>query len=68
MNPLSAIPPKIRLALYLVYGLVGPVLIWTAAKGWTGEAEYALYVGLGAALGFTAASNTTGAVRDDRRD
>jgi hypothetical protein len=66
MNPLSAIPPQIRLALYLVYGLAGPVLIWTAAKGWTGDAEYALYVGLGAALGFTAASNTSVAGSDDR--
>jgi len=57
MNVLEKIPAKVRLGLYLAYAVVGPVLIYTASKGWTGEAEYALYVGLGAALGLTAAAN-----------
>ena len=59
MNPLAAIPRNVRIGLYLAYAVVGPVLIYTAARGWTGDAEYALYVGLGAALGVTAASNAT---------
>jgi len=57
-NPLAVIPTKVRLVLYLVWAILGPVLIYTAAKGWTGEAEYALWVGLGTALGLVAASNT----------
>ena len=59
MNVLQSIPARVRLALYLAYAVVGPVLIYTAARGWTGEDEYALYVGLGAALGLTAAANVT---------
>lgn len=56
-NPLQVIPDRVRTTLYLVWALLGPVLIYTAAKGWTGEPEYALWVGLGTALGLTAASN-----------
>ena len=57
MNLLQSIPARVRIALYLVYAVAGPVLIYTASRGWTGEAEYALYVGLGTALGLTAAAN-----------
>lgn len=56
-NPLAVVPQKVRLILYLVWAILGPVLIYTAAKGWTGDAEYALWVGLGTALGLMAASN-----------
>lgn len=59
MNPLANIPPKVRLALYVLYALAGPVLIYTAAKGWTGQDEFALYAGIGAAFGLTAASNVS---------
>lgn len=59
MNPLEKIPAKVRLALYLAYALAGPVLIYTAARGWTGNDEYALYVGIGTALGLTAAANVS---------
>lgn len=59
MNPLAHIPARVRLALYVLYAVAGPVMIYLAAKGITGEAEYALYVGLGIALGLTAASNIT---------
>lgn len=57
MNPLQNIPTRARVVLYVAYALLGPVLIYTAAKGWTGESEYALYVGIGTALGLTAAAN-----------
>ncbi|MEO5745790.1 MAG: hypothetical protein ABIQ53_14535 [Terracoccus sp.] len=67
MNPLTALPATARRWLYLVYAVVGPVLVWTASRGWTGESEYGLWVGLGTALGLVAASNTTNptAVKDD---
>ncbi|MBK9156673.1 MAG: hypothetical protein IPM11_01365 [Micropruina sp.] len=58
-NPLQAIPAKVRLWLYLVYATLGPVLLYTKAQGWTGTAEIDLWVGLGVALGITAASNIT---------
>ena len=57
MNPLQAIPASWRFALYVIYGVAGPVLIWTSSRGWTGEAEYALWIGLGSVFGFTAAAN-----------
>lgn len=58
MNILAAIPPKVRAVLYVLYAVAGPLLVYTNARGWTGEAEYTLWVGLGAALGLTAAANT----------
>lgn len=64
-NPLTAIPAKVRLWLYLFYALVGPLLTYTASKGWTGDAELTLWVGLGTALGLTAAFNTTPTSRED---
>ena len=57
MNVLERIPARVRLVLYVLYAVAGPVLIYTASRGWTGEAEYALYVGVGSALGLTAAAN-----------
>lgn len=59
MNPLTAIPAGVRRWLYLAYALAGPLLIWTAAHGWTGDAEYSLWIAVGTALGLTAASNVT---------
>ena len=56
------IPEKVRLVVYLAYAVLGPVLIYTEARGWTGAAEYALYVGVGTAVGLTAASNLTPSV------
>lgn len=58
MNPLTRIPPWVRLVAYVAYSVAGPVLIWTDAHGWTGDAEYQLWIGIGVALGITAASNT----------
>ena len=63
MNVLEKIPAKVRVALYLVYAVAGPVLVYTAARGWTGENEYTLYVGLGTALGLTAAANVRTRIR-----
>jgi hypothetical protein len=57
MSVLEKIPAKVRLALYLLYAVAGPVLVYTAAKGYTGTDEYTLYVGVGTALGLTAAAN-----------
>lgn len=57
MNVLERIPPNVRVALYVLYAVLGPVLIYTASKGWTGESEYALWVGVGTAFGLTAAAN-----------
>ena len=59
MNPLTAIPDGARRWLYLAYAVLGPVLLWTKARGWTGQTEIDLWVGLGTALGLTAASNIT---------
>lgn len=58
-NPLTLIPRRGRLALYLLYALLGPVLTYTRTRGWTGDAELTLWVGLGTALGVTAAANLT---------
>ena len=57
MNPLTAIPESVRRWLYVVYAVAGPVLLWTKAHGWTGQTEIDLWVGLGTALGLTAAAN-----------
>lgn len=61
MNPLQQIPDGLRLALYLLYALAGPLLIYTRSRGWTGDAEVTLWVGVGTALGLTAASNVNNA-------
>ena len=57
MNPLTAIPESVRRWLYVDYAVAGPVLLWTKAHGWTGQTEIDLWVGLGTALGLTAAAN-----------
>ena len=57
MNPLTAIPKNVRRWLYVIYAVLGPVLLWTKAHGWTGQTEVDLWVGLGTALGLTAAAN-----------
>ena len=58
MNPFQHIPEKVRFALYTLYALGAPVLIYLNALGITGEDEFTLYLGVGTALGITAASNT----------
>lgn len=62
MNPLTAIPDSARRWLYLAYAVLGPVLLWTKARGWTGQTEIDLWVGLGTALGLTAAANVVSQV------
>ena len=62
MNPLTAIPDSARRWLYLAYAVLGPVLLWTTARGWTGQTEIDLWVGLGTALGLTAAANVVSQV------
>ena len=57
MNLLTAIPKNVRLWLYVIYAVAGPVLLWTKAHGWTGQTEIDLWIGLGTALGLTAAAN-----------
>ena len=57
MNPLTAIPKNVRRWLYVIYAVAGPVLLWTKAHGWTGQTEVDLWIGLGTALGLTAAAN-----------
>ena len=57
MNPLTAIPDGARRWLYVIYAVLGPVLLWTKAHGWTGQTEVDLWIGLGTALGLTAAAN-----------
>lgn len=59
MNLLTAIPKSVRRWLYVIYAVAGPVLLWTKAHGWTGQTEVDLWIGLGTALGLTAASNIT---------
>lgn len=62
MNPLTAIPESARRWLYVIYAVLGPVLLWTKARGWTGQTEVDLWVGLGTALGLTAAANVVSQV------
>ena len=57
MNLLTAIPKNVRRWLYVIYAVLGPVLLWTKAHGWTGQTEIDLWIGLGTALGLTAAAN-----------
>ena len=57
MNPLARIPEPVRLVAYLVYAALGPILLWAKARGWVGQEEVDLWVGLGTALGLTAAAN-----------
>jgi len=57
VNLLTAIPKNVRLWLYVLYAIAGPVLLWTKARGWTGQTEVDLWIGLGSALGLTAAAN-----------
>jgi hypothetical protein len=57
VNLLTAIPKNVRLGLYVLYAVAGPVLLWTKAHGWTGQTEIDLWIGLGSAFGFTAAAN-----------
>ena len=57
MNPLARIPESVRLIAYLVYAALGPILLWAKVRGWVGQEEVDLWVGLGTALGLTAASN-----------
>lgn len=57
MNLLTAIPKSVRRWLYVIYAVAGPVLLWTKAHGWTGQTEIDLWIGLGTALGLTAAAN-----------
>ena len=63
MNPLP-FPPKVRVALYYVYGVGSLVATYLAAKGTVGADEMALWAGLGVLFGLTAAVNTR--TRDER--
>lgn len=56
-NPLSMIPPKVRLAVYALYAVGSVVMTYLSAKGVVGSDEVALYAGIGTVLGVTAASN-----------
>ena len=50
---------RARFVGYVLYAVGAPVLIYTKAKGWTGDDEYNLYLALGAAFGITAAANVS---------
>lgn len=57
-NPLAYVPFVVRLTAYILYGLLGFVLIYLQEKGIViGPPELKLYVGVGTFLGLTAASN-----------
>ena len=56
---LQLIPTPVRLALYTMYALGGPVLIYLQACGLVGPDELALWAGIGTVLGITAAGNVT---------
>ena len=64
MNILQQVPDKVRVALYLVYALAGPVLIYLIDKRIAGADEMKLYLGVGSVFGLTAAANV--AVRQKR--
>lgn len=56
---LQAIPKPVRITLYVVYALAGPVLIYLSSKGYVGADEWALYAGVGTVFGITASGNVT---------
>ena len=57
-NPLALIPAQVRALAYLGLVLLGPLVIYAAARGWIGELEVSLYAGYSALVGGTALSNT----------
>lgn len=52
------IPPKVRLALYLLAAVALLVVSYAVAKGWAGDAEVALVTGLAALANVLAAAKT----------
>lgn len=57
MNVLKAIPPQMRLLLYVVYGIGSVVATYLGAKSYIGAEELALWTGIGAVFSLTAGSN-----------
>lgn len=58
MNLLTKIPTRYRWLAYIVYGVGSVVVTYLAAKGHVGADEIALWTGIGAVFGVTAAANT----------
>lgn len=59
-NPLTALPTKLRTAMYVGLGLLGPAVPYALEKGWIGTAEVTLYGGYCLLCGATAVSNVPG--------
>lgn len=53
----SNLPPKVRLAIYLVTGIGGLVVTYLSVKNYIGDAEVTLWLGLTALVNGLAASN-----------
>lgn len=53
------LPYKIRLGLYIVTGLSGPVMVYLLAKGWIGTLEMGLYTAEMSFVSILAALNVT---------
>lgn len=56
--PTVNIPPKIRLALYLLAAVSLLAVSYAVAKGWAGDAEVALVTGIAALINILAAAKT----------
>lgn len=52
------IPATYRAIGYLILVVLGPLVVYAAAKGWIGELEVSLYAAYSALVGGTALSNT----------
>lgn len=57
-NPLQSIPPRVRQGLYVLYALAGLVIAVLPIYDVDVSREAQVLVIVGAAFGFTAASNT----------
>jgi hypothetical protein len=68
MNPLTNIPPSVRVWLYLAFAVGSVVVTYLGAKGTLGGEEMALFTGVGTVLGLTAVSNVSPAPTGRRDD
>lgn len=57
MNVFRLIPPKLRLVVYLGFGVLGLVAVYASKKGIIGDDELELLSAIGTFLGLTAAAN-----------
>lgn len=55
--PIITLPPRVRLAIYLVSGVGSAVVAYLVARGFAGDAEVALWAALVAVVNGLSAAN-----------